>query len=115
MQPEKLPAIDGGTVYYRNNAVAGLTTILAPAANVAGAVVQVATLGVNNNAIRLMVKSTAPASIDDAGAKTLLRVRSTGILDDVVPFSVFVPAGEGVYEWASAATDSVCSATVKIF
>lgn len=92
------------SAYFRRTTSSALNTIVAPASNVAGVRVDAATIygATGNGLVRIMAKSSAPTSVNDTGAHTLLMTYAElQIVDREVP--IILPAGVGLYEQAEAA------------
>lgn len=89
-----------------------LQTIVTPAANTAGVVVNVAALsaGAGDGAVRLMAKDSAPTDWADTAAATLLFARTDGthgesLAENAVTLPLRVPAGMGLYVQGSSVGD----------
>lgn len=105
MKTQDPVALDGGTIYLRNSASAALGTVLAPGSNTNGAIIQSCSVGVNgSDGVRVMLKASAPSGWNDAAAKGVLMLKLvTSNGNAVLPYSVYVPAGLGIYEQAQGA------------
>ena len=87
------------TTYFRKSLSVALSTIVTPAANLAGiAVSRGVVLSGAGEAIRLMMKTSAPTAYNDSAALTLAYRQVTGELFWERDF--IVPAGYGLYEQA---------------
>ncbi len=101
------------TGYYRKSITSALQTIITPAQNTAGIRVHYCMLGatVTEGRARIMAKTSAPASLDDTTANTLLYAYpNAGCYTAQQSFSILLPAGMGLYEISSnTANDSYCA------
>lgn len=94
--------------YIRRSISVALNTIVAPASNVRGIWVLSAWAASAGAAevTRIMHQSSAPASIDDTNAVTLVYVGGGGgtgfVPNGGVALPYFLPAGQGLYEQSAA-------------
>jgi hypothetical protein len=93
------------STYVRSSALAALSTIVTPAANVRGVWVYHALVDGNTLSISLMSKASAPVSENDTAACHLVRA-NTAYVFVTLDTPVFLPPGIGLYEQAGAATSS---------
>ena len=109
------------TPYYRNSVSTSLQTLVTPAANTAGVVVYGMTgwvYSAGGYAVRIMAKTSPPASIQDAAAHTLLYVATCvgqplGSTSQIA-LPVMLPSGTGLYEQSSDGTGSVVTVTYEV-
>lgn len=94
-----------------NAQTTALQTIVSPASNVNGILIKRAITLMQQS--RIMFKSTAPATWDDAGAITLSRSVASSAngyaITDGGCENILIPAGMGLYAKASFATDFLCA------
>ncbi len=94
------------TGYRRNSISSALNTIVAPAANTAGVRVSYASLSAYDHDVRMMIKQSAPATYQDGTA--LLNSEINAVSAERTNYRTdefIVPAGFGIYEQASGATN----------
>lgn len=108
-----------GVHYQRNSNAVTLVTLVTPAANVNGVLVDIAHMFVNSGGtpgtLRLMAKATAPTSAGDVGASDVLTVTGYGGIFHVSPKApMLIPAGLGLYEQSDAANQTGLSLTYKV-
>lgn len=105
--PRNLP-LAGTTAYHRNSNTAALQTIVAPASNTKGIIVLAAAAQFNvasANPIRIMHKATAPATLDDTTAKTILLHAGSLNANGAAQMPYLIPAGDGLYEQTGTSAD----------
>ena len=105
----------GVSRYFRNSISGVLNTIVTPAANVAGIRLAFALI-VNDTGGQpgaLLAKSSAPASVGDTSAISIL-VANGGNISSRLAFEVVVPPGLGLYEQAGASGTSTTDVSYEV-
>lgn len=107
------PMMMSGVGYFGAINTTALQTIVAPAANTGGVVVRGIQMLISSNHTRVMTKASAPASINDATAKTLALCSFSVSTFNSGAFPYTIPAGEGIYI-ISAGTNSLVGINYEV-
>jgi len=83
--------------YYDNTASLALQTIVAPAANINGIRIDLASITIYNGDTALLAKASAPLSSTDAFAYHILYAVSGTWITTNLPNPIIIPAGLGLY------------------
>lgn len=100
------PPTSKTTSFRRESASAALDTIVTPAANTAGIYISYACVGNVTDSMRLMIKTSAPATWADGAAIVVAPKNGTSAKVSNQIRGVIVPAGYGLYAQADAAGGS---------
>ena len=105
---EKIIPPSAATVgYSRNSTSVALATIVEPAANTKGIRIASACVSAQHGGgIRLMVKTSAPASWQDGAAVLASALNGVASPPVILPYEMVVPPGYGLYEQSSLSSNN---------